>query len=124
MVKPTFKATIDLTPDTDAKPATPPARLPPQLPPPLARQLAAVTSEGTSSAESISFELPPEPKKPDLGACPASAACTAGVPVSYSDEPYDPLCLFQALFGSFLAGAVVGGVLVYAFSSTEYVEIE
>ena len=37
-------------------------------------------------------------------------------------DNYDPKCLFQALGMSFITGAVVGGLLVFAFSRREIIE--
>ena len=116
MVKPTFKASIDLTSDV----STPPPSSPAPSPPPLSRQNAKkVSFEEAKPAPSQCPILPSGVKVESC--CPDSGPASAP---SYSNEPYDPTCLFQALFGSFLAGAAVGGLLVYAFSSTEYVDID
>lgn len=111
MVKPTFKAVIDL----DAVPEKPAPDVPPGAPP-LTRQEAQVVDE-SSSTNSLSIEeAKPSPPRPPMGQ-PVPMMCDVS---TCANEPYDPVCLFQALFGSFLAGAAVGGLLVYAFSSSEY----
>ncbi len=117
MVKPTFKASIDLTSDV----STPPPSSPAPSPPPLHRQNAAkVVSFEESKPEPSQCPILPSGVKIE-SCCPDSGPASAP---SYSNEPYDPTCLFQALFGSFLAGAAVGGLLVCAFSSTQYVDID
>lgn len=113
MVKPSFKASIDLTGEPDAPPAAPPSPLP------VKRQMA------TGELKPPPLPPPPTPIARPVACtvkkCPAAPAAAA----SYDpNEPYDPVCLFQALLASFVTGAVVGGALVYAFSSTDIVEVE
>jgi len=123
MVKPNFKASIDLTSDPSTPPASSPAPKP--SPPPIQRQIAKVVSFEEAKPAPVKSEcpiLPPSGVKVET-CCPDSAP-TCAPSYSYPNEPYDPSSLFQALFGSFLAGAAVGGLLVYAFSSTEYVDID
>ena len=111
MVKPSFKASIDLTGEPDAPPPSP-------EPVPVKRQEA-----GELKPPPIAATPPPPialPVPRTVKACPAAPAAAA----SYDpNEPYDPTSLFQALLASFVTGAIVGGALVYAFSSTEVVEL-
>ena len=122
MVKPTFKASIDLTSDPSKPPPSSPA--PKTSPPPIQRQIAKVVSFGEAKPAPVKSECPILPSGVKVETCCPDSAPTCAPSYSYPNESYDPSSLFQALFGSFLAGAAVGGLLVYAFSSTEYVDID